>query len=63
MTDINYDAIGIVVMHLGGNQYQVRFDDGAELVATCQSDENVPDGSGVGLLAIDGGWIMQVLKG
>ena len=63
MTDINYDAIGIVVMHLGGSQYQVKFDDGAELVATCQSEGEVSDGAGVGLLAVDGGWTMQVLKG
>jgi len=57
----NYDAVGVVVMHLGGRQYQVRFDDGAELVATNQSDDPVPDGTGVGLFAIDGGWTMQVL--
>lgn len=57
----DYDAIGSVVMHLGGKQYQVRFDDGAELVATNQSEGTVPDGSTVGLYAIAGGWTMYVL--
>ena len=57
----DYDAIGTVVMHLGGKQYQVRFDDGAELVATNQSEGMVPDGSKVGLFAIAGGWTMYVL--
>ncbi len=57
----DYDAIGSVVMHLGGKQYQVRFDDGAELVATNQTDGPVPDGSKVGLFAVAGGWTMYVL--
>ena len=48
-------------MHLGRRQYQVRFDDGAELVATNKSDYIVPDGTKVGLFAISGGWTMQVL--
>ena len=57
----SFDAIGVVVMHLGGRQYQVRFDDGAELIATNQSDEIVADGTGVGLFAVAGGWTMQAL--
>ncbi len=57
----DYDAIGSVVMHLGGAQYQVRFDDGAELVATNKSREEVVEGTKVGLFAIDGGWTMYVL--
>jgi hypothetical protein len=56
-----YDAIGSVVMHLGGQQYQVRFDDGAELVATNQTEGPVLDGSKVGLFAVSGGWTMYVL--
>ena len=57
----SFDAIGIVVIHLGGRQYQVRFDDGAELIATNQSDEIISDGTRVGLFAVAGGWTMQVL--
>ena len=56
-----FDAIGTVVIHLGGRQYQVRFDDGAELIAATQSDETVPDGAKVGLFAVAGGWKMHVL--
>lgn len=58
----NYDATGEVVMHRGGRNYQVRFDDGAELIATSQSDTLVPDGTGVGLFAVAGGWSMHVLN-
>ncbi len=58
----SFDAIGVVVMHLGGRQYQVRFDDGAELIATNQSDEIIADGTQVGLFAVAGGWAMQVLR-
>ena len=57
----DYDAIGSVVMHLGGSQYQVRFDDGAELVATNKSSGDVAAGTKVGLYAIAGGWTMYVL--
>ncbi len=57
----SFDAIGVVVMHLGGRQYQVRFDDGAELIATNKSDEIVADGTQVGLFAVAGGWTLQVL--
>ena len=57
----DYDAIGSVIMHLGGKQYQVRFDDGAELIATYQSGGEVSDGTKVGLYAIAGGWTMYVL--
>jgi hypothetical protein len=57
----DYDAIGSVVMPLGGAQYQVRFDDGAELVAKNKSREEVVEGTKVGLFAIDGGWTMYVL--
>ncbi len=57
----DYDAIGSVVMRLGGAQYQVRFDDGAELIATNQSDEVVAEGTKVGLFAVAGGWTMYVL--
>ncbi len=56
-----YDAIGTVVIHLGGRQYQVRFDDGAELIATSQSDGAVSEGAKVGLFAVAGGWNMHVL--
>ena len=56
-----YDALGVVTMYLGGRSYQVRFDDGAELIATNSSDESVPDGTGVGLIAADGVWTMYVL--
>ncbi len=56
-----YDAIGKVIMYLGSRQYQVCFDDGAELVAVNQSDSTVPDGTKVGLLAVDGSWTMYVL--
>jgi hypothetical protein len=48
-------------MHLGVRQYQVRFDDGAELIATNKSDEIVADGTQVGLFAVAGGWTLQVL--
>ena len=58
----DYDAVGTVVMHLGGRQYQVRFDDGAELVATSYSDEDVTEGTTVGLFAIAGGWTMHVIQ-
>ena len=58
----NYDATGEVVMHRGGRNYQVRFDDGAELIATTQSDTLVPDGTGVGLFAVAGGWTMHILN-
>jgi hypothetical protein len=57
----DYDAIGSVIMNLGGKQYQVRFDDGAELIATYQSGGEVLDGTKVGLYAIAGGWTMYVL--
>ncbi len=57
----DYDAVGSVVMYLGERKYQVRFDDGAELVATCQSGGEVSDGTKVGLYAIAGGWTMYVL--
>lgn len=60
--DSDYDAVGTVVMHLGGRQYQVRFDDGAELVATSYSEEDVTEGTTVGLFAIAGGWTMHVLQ-
>lgn len=56
-----YDALGIVTMSLGGRSYQVRFDDGAELIATNSSDEIVSDGTGVGLIAANGEWTMYVL--
>ncbi len=57
----NFDAIGNVVMNLGGRQYQVRFDDGAEIIATSKTDAAVADGTKVGLMAVSGGWTMQVL--
>lgn len=56
-----FDALGTVVSYLGGRQYQVSFDDGAELLATNQSDTVVPEGTKVGLYAIAGGWTMHVL--
>ena len=56
-----YDAMGTIVMHLGGNLYQVRFSDGAELVATSQTEEILPENTKVGLFAVTGGWVLQVL--
>ncbi len=56
-----YDALGVVTMSLGGRSYQVRFNDGAELIATNSSEESVSDGTGVGLIAADGVWTMYVL--
>lgn len=58
----DFDAVGTVIMHLSGRQYQVRFDDGAELIATSYSDESVAEGTNVGLFAIAGGWTMHVLQ-
>ncbi|MBO5598433.1 MAG: hypothetical protein J5943_07525 [Oribacterium sp.] len=55
-----FDAIGKVVMHLGGRLYQVRFSDGAELVASSQADDILPANTQVGLYAVTGGWILQV---
>ena len=55
-----FDAIGKVVMHLGGRLYQVRFSDGAELVASSQTDDILPANTQVGLYAVTGGWILQV---
>ncbi|WP_036609434.1 hypothetical protein [Oribacterium sp. P6A1] len=56
-----FDALGSVVTHLGGRQYQVLFDDGAMLFATNRTDTVVPEGTKVGLYAIAGGWTMHVL--
>ncbi len=57
-----YDALGVVTMSLGGRYYQVRFDDGAELIATNISDDDIPDGTGAGLIADHGGWILYALR-
>lgn len=57
----NYDAIGAVIMSMGEGQYLVRCDDGAELIASCESEGVVADGSKVGLFALYGGWIMRKL--
>ena len=57
----DYDAIGSVIMYLGGKQYKVRFDDGAELVATDKSGREISVGAKVGLYAVAGGWTMYVL--
>ncbi len=55
-----YDAVGTIEMHLGGKLYQVRFSDGAELVASSQTDDILPASTQVGLYAVTGGWILQV---
>ncbi len=58
--DPEYDAMGTIVMHLGGRLYQVRFSDGAELVANSQTDDILPANTQVGLYAVTGAWILQV---
>ena len=55
------DAVGVVVMHLGGRLYQVRFSDGAELVASSRTDDVLSPETKVGLYAINSGWILQAL--
>ncbi len=55
-----YDATGCIAMHLGGRLYQVRFSDGAELVASSQTDDILPENTKVGLFAVTGGWTLQV---
>lgn len=54
-----FDAVGTTVIHLGGRLYQVRFSDGAELVASSQTDDILPANTQVGLYAVTGGWILQ----
>lgn len=55
------DAVGVVAMHLGGRLYQVRFSDGAELVASSRTDDILSPETKVGLYAINGGWVLQPL--
>lgn len=58
---MDFDATGTVTWHMGGGQYQVRCDDGAELIAENVTSSPVPEGAKVGLFAIHGGWTMKMI--
>ena len=54
-----YDVVGTVLKFLEGNDYEVRFNDGAVVIATSEVGGTLPKGAPVGLRAIRGGWIMK----
>ena len=60
-TNLNsdFDVTGTVIRYLGNGEYQVRFADGAEVVASAENGTEVGTGIEMGLCAVGGGWIMR----
>ena len=58
-----YDATGIVEKQMGSGESLVCLSDGAQVIASTEDGHLVEEGRRVGLLAQDGGWIMQMLPG
>lgn len=57
----DFDALGTVTRHIGGREYEVRFGDGGEVVATTETDGVISPGTSVGLFACNGGWVMKIV--
>ncbi len=55
----DFDITGTVVRYLGDGEYQVRFNDGAEVVARPEGGGQIGTGVRRGLGAVAGGWIMR----
>lgn len=55
-----YDLTGIVVSVLGDGEYSVRLNDGGEVRALLQAEQQpAREGTAVGLTAFAGGWRMS----